>query len=110
MPHAGFHACEQLLEDDPRDRRHIKMSGFLDRHPDELNQFGVRADNALDRVGDGGSVRRQKACVKTAGAPRWRDRARDEMNLPEVRVNVRLREFRPDLAWDFRRTVTFDAQ
>jgi hypothetical protein len=32
------------------------------------------------------------------------------MNLAQVGVNIRLGEFRPDLAWDFRRTVTFDAQ
>src|SRR5262245_2192778 len=110
MSHAGLHTSKQFFKDDPGDRRHIEVSGFLDRHPDQLNQFGVGADHTLDGVSDRRSVRRQEAGVEAARPPGWRDRTRDKMDLPEVRVNIRFGEFRPDLAWDFRRTVTFDTE
>src|SRR5262245_42949833 len=110
MSHAGLHASKQFLKDDPGDCRHIEVSGFLDRTQYQLNQFGVRADHTLDGVSDCGSVRRQEAGVEAAGPPGWRDRTRDKMDLPEVGVNIRLCEFRPDLAWDFRPTVTFDTE
>ena len=101
-------ACDpgiEFLKHHAGDRRHVDGCGFPDRHPDQFDQFGIRADHAFDLVSDAGGVGREKAGVEALRPPRRGDGAGDEMNACQIGMNFGLGEFLPDFARRRRRGV-----
>ncbi len=81
-----------------RDRGQVEVSRLVERRPDKLDQFSFRMNGAVDAHGDEAGVDEEKAGVEPPRAPRRGDRARQEIDGFERRMNAGRREAGPG-AW-----------
>src|SRR5271166_3683659 len=61
----------------------IEVTRLVEWRPYEIDEFGLRVDDALDPLGDKARVDDQEARVEAPGASRRRDRARKKVNVVE---------------------------
>ena len=76
-------------------RRQVEVSRLVERRPDELDQFSLRMNGAVDAHGDEAGVDDQKAGVEPPRASRWGDRAGEEVDGVERRMDAGRRKAGP---------------
>ena len=110
MPQAGGNPRGQFLEHHAGDGRHVELGRVRDRHPDQFDQLGIGADDAVDAVGDLGRVGGEEARVEAPRPPRRGDGAGDEMDAREIGKDAGSGKFGPDVAGHHRRRFALDAE
>src|SRR5262245_5475045 len=82
---AGGGALLELDQDALGDGRQVELTGLVEIDPDELDELGVRSDDATDFAGNRLAIHREEPRVEAPGPTGRRDGAGDEAQRREIR-------------------------
>src|SRR5271166_3885174 len=93
---AAVQRGRKVVERLPGDVGQVELPRFVERRPDEVDEFGFRMDDALDALGDVTRVDDKKARVEAFRPSRRRDRAREKVDVVQRRIDAGRREPGPN--------------
>src|SRR5262245_26764736 len=76
-----LHQTSHLTQDQARDGRQRQFARFIEAHPTDVAELARMADLACGVLG----ARHEKARIEAPWPPRWRHRARDQVQAIERR-------------------------
>src|SRR6478609_11734205 len=92
---AGCYPGLDFLDDDLGNRRQVELPRFIKIDPDQFDQLGIRAGDALDAAAERIVVDDEETRVEALRAPRRCDGTRDEGYGAEIGIDAMAGEFGP---------------